>query len=200
MSLIGDLSQFPISDIIQFVHETRKSGTIRIGCFKGECNLVFSKGDIVSANYLNGMVRIGQILVHIGAITKAELAWALAIQEQDPPNRKPLVLTLLENSMVAKEAACEGLKMLIEMTLVEILSWDFGHYEFEECNVLNLGSWFYNLTDHQEVSLNARAALLESLRIFDEKRRDGTMDNILGIAGLDGSLPLLVEPRRFQVT
>jgi len=199
MPLIGDLRQFPISDIIQFLHETRKSGMVRVGSYKGECTLVFSKGDIVSANYLNGTVRIGRILVHTGAITKAELSWALAIQEQDPRNRKPLVLTLLENSMVEKDTAYEGLKMLIEMTLVEILSWSSGSYEFTECDILNLGSWSYNLTVHQEVSLNARAALLESLRIFDEKRRDGTMDDILGIAGLDNPLQMLVEDRRFQV-
>lgn len=199
MPIIGDLSQIPISDIIQFLHETRRSGAIRIGCFKGECHLVLSKGDIVSANYLNGLVRIGQILVHSGAITKAELSWALAIQQQDPQNRKPLVLTLLENSMVDKDAACKGLKMLIEMTLVEVLSWSSGHYEFEESAALNLGRWFYSLTDYQEVSLNARAVLLESLRIFDEKRRDGTMDDILGIAGMDNSQLLLVEARKFQV-
>jgi len=199
MPLIGDLRQFPISDIIQFLHETRKSGMMRVGCFKGDCNLVFSKGDIVSANYLNGTVRIGQILVHSGAITTAELSWALAIQEQDARNRKPLVLTLLEHSMVEKNAACAGLKALIEMTLVEILSWSSGRYEFTECDALDLGNWSYSLTAHQEVSLNARAALLESLRIFDEKRRDGTMGDILGIAGLDDPLQMLVEARRFRV-
>lgn len=198
MPIIGDLSQIPVSDIIQFLNETRKSGTIRVGCFKGECNLVLSKGDIVGANYLNGMVRIGQILVHSGAITKAELSWALAIQRQDPQNRKPLVLTLLENSMVSKEAACHGLKMLVEMTLVEVLSWDSGHYEFEESPVSNLGSWYYNLTNYQEVSLNARAVLLDSLRIFDEKRRDGTMDDILSIVGMDNSQQMLIEARKFQ--
>jgi hypothetical protein len=200
MSLIGDLSQFSISDIIQFLHETRKSGTIRIGCFKGECTLVLSKGDIVGANYLNGMVRIGQVLMHIGAITKEELSWALAIQQQDPQNRKPLVLTLLENSMVDKGAACKGLKILVEMTLVEVFSWDSGHYEFEECLVSNIGSWYYNLTDYQEVSLNARAVLLDSLRIFDEKRRDGTMGNILSIIGMDNSQPIIMEACKFQVT
>jgi hypothetical protein len=200
MSLIGDLSQFLISDIIQFLHETRKSGAIRIGCFKGECILVLSKGDIVGANYLNGMVRIGQILVHIGAITKAELSWALAIQQQDPQNRKPLVLTLLENSMVNKEAACKGLKILVEMTLVEVLSWDSGHYEFEESPVSNIGSWYYNLTNYQEVSLNSRAVLLDSLRIFDEKRRDGTIGNMLSIIGMENSQPMIIEACKLQKT
>ncbi len=52
MPLIGDLSQFSISDIIQFLNETRKSGTVRIGCYKGECTLVLME----AAFGLGGMV------------------------------------------------------------------------------------------------------------------------------------------------
>jgi len=189
MALIGDLSQFTISDIIQFLNETRKSGRVRISCFKGECTLLLSQGDIVGANYLNDMVRIGHILVHICAITKSELSWALAIQQQDPQNRKPLMLTLLENSMIDRDTACKALKMLVEMTLVEVLSWDSGHYEYEENPISNMGSWYYDLANFQEISLNARAVLMDSLRIFDEMRRDGTIGNILSIVGMDQAQP-----------
>jgi len=198
MPITGDLKVFSVSDIIQFLCDSRRSGTLRIGGAKGGCTLVFATGEIVSANYLDGLVRIGQVLVRIGAITKAELAWALAIQEQDPANRKPLVLTLLENHMVEKEAAYNGLKMLIEMTLVEVLSWGSGYFKFEESVVDNPGGWHYYLTMHQEVSLNAAAALLESLRIFDEKRRDGTMDDVLGIVGLDSSHSLVIDTKSFR--
>src|ERR1039457_3918965 len=131
MAITGDIRVFPISDMIQFLNDSHRSGTLRVGCSKGECNLVFWNGEIVSANYLNSLVRIGQVLVRFGAITYSELSWALAIQEQDFRNRKPLVLTLLENHMVEKEAAYHGLKMLIEMTLVEILAWNKGHFTFE---------------------------------------------------------------------
>jgi len=101
--------------------------------------------------------------------------------------------------MVDKESACKGLKILVEMTLVEVLSWDSGHYEFDECPVSNLGSWYYNLTNYQEVSLNARAVLLDSLRIFDEKRRDGTMNNIFSIIGMDNSQSMVDDACCFLV-
>jgi len=198
MAIIGDICEFSISDMIQMIHNTRKSGNYRISSTKGECNLVFSKGEIVSANYLNDLVRIGQVLVRLGAITKAELSWALTIQEQDLTHRKPLVLTLLENRMLDKESAYTGLKMLIEMTLVEILSWDAGEFFFEECTTDKLDGWQMYLDIHQEVSLNAQAVLLESLRIFDEKRRDGTMGNILSIVGLDSNHSLLLDTSRFK--
>lgn len=126
--------------MIRLLHVNRKSGTFWVGGRKGECKFVFAQGEIVSANYLNSIVRIGQVLMRNGVLTTAELSWALTIQEQDPQNRKPLVLTFLENHMVEKDAAYHGLKMLVEMTLVEVLSWDSGYFKFEESIVANPGA------------------------------------------------------------
>ena len=41
MSFTGDLEHLPIVDVIQLLHATRKSGILRIGCRKGESQLVF---------------------------------------------------------------------------------------------------------------------------------------------------------------
>lgn len=51
---------------------------------------------------------------------------------------------------------------------------------------------------HQEDSLNAQAALLQSMRIFDEKRRDDALEDVLGIVGLRGAQLQLVDIRNFQ--
>ena len=198
MPITGDLSHFALGDMIRVLRDHRKSGTLWVGGHKGKCKFVFAKGEIVGANYLNSIVRVGQVLLRNGALSTAELSWALSIQEQDPQNRKPLVLTFLENHMVERGAAHHGLKMLIEMTLVEVLSWDSGYFKFEEGVVANPGGWHYKLTVHQEASLNAQAALLQSLRIFDEKRRDDAMEDILGIVGQGDAHLQLVEIRDFQ--
>src|SRR5512137_2388586 len=100
MSFNGDLEHFPIIDIIQLLHGTRKSGILRLSSEKGESQLVFHDGDLVSANYLNNRVRIGQVLVSSGAITEDQLAMALDIQNSHGEDRKPLVITMLENKMV----------------------------------------------------------------------------------------------------
>jgi hypothetical protein len=88
--------------------------------------------------------------------------------------------------------------MLIEMTLVEILAWNKGHFTFEEYDVDNQGGWHYYLAMNQDISLNAKAVLLESLRIFDEKQRDGTMNDVLSITGLDSTHSLLFETGKFR--
>ena len=146
MAFTGNIKDFPVSDIIQFLYDFRKTGTFRINSVKGECQLVFCEGSIVSANYLNSLVLIGQVLVHSGAITQTELTWALQIQELDPENRQPLVLTLLQNQMVKKNDAEKGLESLILMTIVEVLTLEAGFFMFEECTVDNPSGYHFYLT------------------------------------------------------
>jgi hypothetical protein len=185
MSLNGDLQHFPIIDIIQLLNGTRKSGLLRLSSEKGESQLVFHEGDLVSANFLNNRVRVGQVLVSAGAITEEQLAKVLDIQSKAGNNRKPLVITLLENGMVDETAAYNGIEALIEMTVVEVLTWKEGHFSLDISKSEHDGGYHFSRTKFpQRILLNAQGILMESLRIFDEKVRDGSMDEILSIAGV----------------
>lgn len=185
MSLRGDLESFPIIDVIQLLNGSRKSGVLRLSSEKGESQLVFHEGDLVSANYLNSRVRIGQVLVSAGAITQQQLAQVLDIQQNAGDDRKPLVITLLEHNMVDETVAYNGIESLIEMTIVEVLTWKRGEFSLEIAKGDNAGGYHFSRTRFpQRILLNAQGVLMESLRIFDEKVRDGTMDEILSIAGV----------------
>lgn len=185
MSLTGDLEHFPIIDVIQLLHGSRKSGVFRLTSEKGESQLVFHDGDLVSANFLNDRVRIGQVLVSAGAITEEQLAQALEIQKNAGDDRKPLVITLLEHDMVDETAAYNCLESLIEMTIVEVLTWKEGHFSLDISTSGSPDGYHFSRTKFpQRVILNSQGILMESLRIFDEKVRDGTMDEILSIAGV----------------
>jgi hypothetical protein len=185
MSLNGDLEHFPIIDIIQLLHGSRKSGIFRLSSEKGDCQLVFHDGDLVSANFLNNRVRIGQVLVSAGAITEEQLAQALDIQSNAGDDRKPLVITLLEHNMVDETAAYNSIESLIEMTIVEVLTWKEGHFSLDSSKSGDVdGYHFSRIKFPQRILLNSQGILMESLRIFDEKVRDGTMEEILSIAGI----------------
>src|ERR1039457_3281890 len=185
MSITGELKHFPIIDIVQLLHGTRNSGVLRISSEKGESQLVFHNGDLVSANYLNSRVRIGQVLVRAGALTDEQLTQALEIQKSAGKNRKPLVLTLLEHNMIDEPAAYSGIEALIEMTIVEVLTWKSGRFALDMAGSDSADGYHFSPTKfQQQILLNAQGILMESLRIFDEKMRDGTMDEILNIAGV----------------
>ena len=185
MLLQGDLKHFPIIDIIQLLHGSRKTGVLRLFREKTESHLVFHNGDLVSANYLNNRVRVGQVLVSAGAITEEQLTQALDIQKNAGDDRKPLVITLLEHNMVDETAAYNAIESLIEMTIVEVLTWKEGTFSLESASSDNPKGYDSSRTNFpQRILLNAQGILMESLRIMDEKVRDGTMDEILSIAGV----------------
>lgn len=186
MSLSGNLEHFPIIDIIQLLNGARKSGVLRLTSEKGESQLVFHEGDLVSANFLNNRVRVGQVLVSAGAITDEQLAQALEIQNKAGDDRKPLVITLLEHDMVDETAAYNGIESLIEMTVVEVLTWKDGQFSLDIGRSDQVNGYHFSRTKFpQRILLNAQGILMESLRIFDEKVRDGSMDEILSIAGVN---------------
>src|SRR6185369_7636138 len=131
MSFSGDLEHLPIVDVIQLLHSTRKTGTLCLKGHKGESQLVFNDGYFVSANHVNNSVRIGKILVDMKAITQDELDQALLEQHNAGPSRKPLIATLIEGEKIDKDSAYKGLESLIELTIVEILTWTSGTFSLD---------------------------------------------------------------------
>ncbi len=182
MSFSGDLEYLSIVDVIQLLHSTRKTGTLRVNGRKGEISLTFADGYINGASHYDSGTRTGTILVEAGVISRDELDRALVIQAQAGPNRHPLIATLLENGMVDKEAAYHGLETLIELTIVEILTWKKGNFSLDP-DTLNTCDEFRYFPDklQEELQLPTEHVLMDALRIYDEKKRDGLLaDEVTG--------------------
>ena len=179
MSFNGDLEHFPLVDVIQMLHMTSKTGILYLKSPKGESQLVFHEGFFVSANHLNNSVRIGKVLVDMNAISTDDLNRALTEQKVAGKNRKPLVATLIEQGTIDKNTAFKGLETLIEMTIVEVLTWASGTFSLDVSKIYVSDEYRYFPEKlHQEILLNAQAILMDSLRIYDEKMRDGTLSKI----------------------
>lgn len=178
MSFTGDLEHLPIVDVIQLMNSSRKSGILSVKGKKGESQLVFKDGYIVSASHLNNSVRIGQILVDMGLISAEQLDAALRKQQLDGDNRKPLVITLIEMGLTREEHAYKGLQKLIEITLVEILTWKTGKFTLEAlAHSVSCDFRYYPEKMNHEINLNTQSILMDALRIFDEKMRDGLIQD-----------------------
>lgn len=179
MSFTGDLAQLPIVDVIQLIHSTRKSGTLTIQSQKGESHLSFSDGYFVSANHLNNSVRIGQILVENKFITAEALDKSLLEQKTAGGAHKPLIRILIEQGQIKREDAYNGLETLIEMTIVEALTWTSGTFSMD-LNTIDISDEYryFPETLQQEMLLNSQQILMDALRIYDEKMRDGKLESI----------------------
>jgi len=172
MALTGELENLPIADVIQLVHTTRKSGIFFVKGNKGESKIVFSNGYIVGANHTSDRIRIGTVLVKAGVITIDDLKQAIAASI-DPSNRKPLMVTLMQMGKLKREDALRGLRKLVEMTIVELMSWTKGTFTFDTDTFVfsSEGGAAFSGTE-QDVGIDAQMALMDALRVFDERERD----------------------------
>jgi len=176
MAFTGDLEHLPIVDVIQLMHSTRNSGILHIKGKRGESQLVFKNGYIVGASHLNNGVRIGDILIAHGAITEEALQEALGIQHTPGTPRRPLIVTLLDWGMVGEQEAYTALKSLIELTLIEVLTWRKGEFTLEAKDETSADSFKYYPDEiEREINVDVQSILMDALRLFDEKIRDGEL-------------------------
>ena len=177
MSFTGNLEHLPLVDVMQLLHTTRKSGTLCIKGKKGESRIVFSEGSIVGASHLNNKYLIGKVLVEMDLITEKVLEQTLEDQKKAGANRKPLIATLLETKRISMEDARKGLKQLIEMTVVELVGWKKGVFTLDIETITVSDECSYTISDmSQEISLDTQMVLMDALRVFDEKQRDGEVE------------------------
>jgi hypothetical protein len=170
------LEHLSIVDVVQLLHSTRKSGTLSVTSAKGECQLVFDDGYIISANHFDNSLRIGRILVEAGAVSAADLERTLAEQAAARGERKPLVAALIESGRVKKEDAYRGLETLLELTIVEVLTWTSGHFDLDVGSVTAADDYRYFPEKlHQGIQFHTENVLMDALRIYDEKKRDGRL-------------------------
>jgi len=176
MSFDGDLEHLPIVDVIQLLHATGKSGTLSLRSLKGESQLVFNAGFIVSANHVNNSVRIGQILLDMKMITQEDLESALQDQQRAGTARKPIIQTMIEAGKIRTEDAYQGLEVLIEMTIVEVLTWTRGTFSLDVDRISVSDEYRYFPEKlKKDIQLNTQSVLMDALRIYDERKRDGTL-------------------------
>jgi len=166
MPFTGELEQLNIVDIIQLIHTTRKSGIFSVKGNNGESRIVFSAGYIVGANHIDNSVRIGTVLVKMGAITIDDLQQAMDVMKSADTNRMPLLATLVQTGKLKREDALRGLKKLVELTIVELMSWTKGTFTFDADAILVFPE------GEQDLGVDAQMVLMDALRILDERERD----------------------------
>ncbi len=166
MAFTGDLEHLSIVDIIQLIHTTRKSGIFSVQGIKGESNIVFRNGNIVGANHINNSVRIGAVLVKMGAITIDDLKQALGAKKNTYKKSIPLIATLMQMGKLKREDGLKGLKDLVEMTIIELMSWTKGTFTFDTDTII------VSSQGEDDLAVDAQMVLMEALRILDERERD----------------------------
>src|SRR6266576_6713213 len=83
MALQGSLSTMSVSDLLQFLAVSRKTGLLKFSQQKVRKGIYFENGIIVVSSTNDPPEYLGQVLMHYGKIDEAQLQAAMEIQRSE---------------------------------------------------------------------------------------------------------------------
>jgi CheY-like chemotaxis protein len=173
MSLVGNLEDLGLGDILQIVSLSRKSGVLALHSRNREGTIIFLHGQVTHANSSVFRENLGDILLRKGLVDMETLKAALILQkETTPPLRLGAILA--ERFDVSKEAIEALVKEQIERIVYSYFGWKEGTFAFELGEPSELGATnFSPLQFMLEQGLNPQWLAMEGSRILDEKTHRG---------------------------
>jgi hypothetical protein len=82
--LSGDASGFPLSDLIAFLSQARWNGVVRVQAPGGERSVIMRDGEVRGATSDVAADRLGEVLVRLGYLERAQLE---AVLREHPPSK-----------------------------------------------------------------------------------------------------------------
>jgi CheY-like chemotaxis protein len=173
MSLVGNLEDLGLGEILQIVSLSRKSGVLNLESSGRTGKVTFLNGQVIRATTSASRVNLGDLLVRRELVDVDTLKKALFIQRnsENPPR---LGVILSEKFDVPAEKIEDVAKEQIEKIVYSFFTWNEGSFSFDlgETSVLASG----NLNPLQfmlDSGLNPQWLAMEGSRILDEKVHKG---------------------------
>ncbi len=174
MSISGNLEDVSGSDVMQFIHLGRRTGTLVLQQGKKRAMVGFYRGKLISARR-DEQPLVGDLLVRRGVLDPERLQRAIRLQRDGAENRS-LGQILLARGDVDAEALRDAVFDQIKQTINEIVQWDDGRFEFVVDDLRPVDDISLYPGDVLENSdLNTQMVLMEAARIFDERNRRGSV-------------------------
>jgi CheY-like chemotaxis protein len=176
MSLVGNLEDLGLGEILQIVSLSRKSGVLSLFSRGREGKVVFRQGQVIRATIDGQQSHLGQLLLKSGVITDATLRKALMLQEQEG-SRERLGVLLAQRFSVPADLIEEVVRQQIENTVYAFFAWSEGSFDFElRDNVDGVEDRPQDLSQcFMEQGLNPQFLAMEGSRILDERRHRGEL-------------------------
>ncbi len=200
MSLVGNLEDLGLGEILQIVSLSRKSGLLAIRCSSQVAKIFFRQGQVVKAGSTACPVDLGQTLLAKGVLDKTTLEFAMSLQKEGGYTRR-LTEILVQECKVDAVAVEELGRGLVENIVYSLFDWEEGTFDFELQD--NLDAVDDIRTDTLQImlgnGLNAQYLAMEGSRIIDElrngsERRSAVSEESAAEDTVDFAFDLLQEP------
>ena len=186
MSLVGNLEDLGLGEILQIVSLSRKSGILTLRSRTHEGQIILRQGQVVRASSSSYQHNMGEVLVQKGVLDTDKLRKALATQEEEG-FRERLGTLLVGRFGIAADAVEEVVREQIENVVYSLFSWVDGTFDFELQDNVDVSDSIRMdpLQFMLEQGINPQFLAMEGSRIMDEMRhREESSDDARG-----GALP-----------
>ena len=171
MSLVGNLEDLGLGEILQIVSLSRKTGILSLHSRGRDSTIVFRQGQVVRATSSTFQQNLGEVLIQRGVIDLSVLRKALALQQEEG-FRDRLGVLLIRNFDVSQDVIEEVVREQIENVVFTLFTWQDGSFEFvvqEHIETVD-GTRLDPLQFMLDQGLNPQFLAMEVTRILDEKR------------------------------
>jgi tetratricopeptide (TPR) repeat protein len=156
MAIKGSLKEASLPDVIQLLAMGQKTGVLTVTEKEHFGSITFFKGKIVDSYLINRKNRIGELLVISGEMSEEQLQYALGIQKK---TGEKIGKILLDEQYVREETLISYLKQQIKETIVTMMTWENGFFNFEPR---------FTGVSKEIIAVDPASLLLESARHVDE--------------------------------
>lgn len=170
MSLVGNLEDLGLGDILQIVSLSRKSGVLALQSRGREGKIIFLHGQVIHATSSVFPENFGSLLVRRNVVDLETLKGALALQKT---LAEPALLGVIlgQNFGISADAVESVAKEQVERIIYSFFGWSDGTFAFELGDPESLAA--FKLSPYQRIlqqGLNTQWLAIEGSRIIDEQR------------------------------
>jgi CheY-like chemotaxis protein len=173
MSLVGNLEDLGLGEILQIVSLSRKSGVLELNSRERSGKIIFQSGQVIRATATTFPENLGDLLLRSGMIDLDALKQALIVQQTKADGRR-IGDILADEFGVDRTAIDTIVREQIERIVYSFFGWAEGAFAFELGEPEELAATSLNpLQFMLDSGLNPQWLAMEGSRLIDEKRHRG---------------------------
>lgn len=171
MSLVGNLEELGLGEILQLISLSRKTGVLSLHSRGREGSIVFKQGLVVKALSSTFRTSLGEVLIQKGVIDQDTLRKALTLQ-QERGFCELLGVILSKRFAVARETIEVVVREQIEQVVLSLFAWIEGTFDFEaQDNIETIDGGIVDpLQFMLSKGLNPQFLAMEGTRVVPEGR------------------------------
>jgi len=125
--MIGDLKSMPMPELLQWISQSKRTGTLKIRNNYITKRIYFKNGLVISSSSSDPRDYLGQFLLSRGWISEVQLIKAIEKQEK---KKMMLGKILVESKIITEEQLKKAMHSKTLETIFSIFLWDEGKFEF----------------------------------------------------------------------